>query len=39
MTKKCYNVGIPEALHPPFLLRVGNNDLISQNWYEQWLAF
>lgn len=37
--KKCYCVGIPEALQLPLLLRVGNNDLLSQNWYEQWLAF
>lgn len=37
--QECYCIGVPEALQTPLLLRVGNNDLISQNWYEQWLAF
>lgn len=37
--QKCYCIGVPEALQTPLLLIVGNNDLISQNRYEQWLAF
>lgn len=37
--QKCYCIGIPEALQSSLLLRVSNNHLISQHWYEQRLTF